>query len=360
MGEKKLMKKRFIAITAALIIALGLPSLTLVSCGAKNNETQTGNSVNPANSAEATGGEAGTGGLGRQLNIGIVGAACELHFYAAEKLGLYEAAGYDINWIHVGTEQTAMIAAGTIDMTDGVLDHWLKPIENGLDIKATIGLQQGCMGTVVLADSPYYALEDLKGQTLATLNASGVGNYLWRLLLLEGYKPQEDFNWIQIQGDAAIAALETGEVEAVSGGDVGLWAKVKTGEARFLSMMSTDPQLADQTCCLLVFNRKFTEDYPDDVKKLTEVLYEASLYLQTEEHIKEITDYGYEMGLIASGNPEDAFEVGKTYTWKPGTQIGIDTFSSIFQAYQEFDIITKDADLQKVLDKLFIKYEEFM
>lgn len=332
------MKKK--SIISALILTLTL-LLTLAACGGGESKEET------------------AGGLERTLNIGIVGAACELHFYAAEKLGLYEAAGYDINWLHVGQEQTAMIAAGTIDITDGVLDHWLKPIENGLDVKATIALQQGCMATIVLADSPYYTLEDLKGQTLATLNASGVGNYLWRLLLLEGYKPLEDFDWTLITGDAAIAALENGEVEAVSGGDVGMWAKVKTGDARFISQMSTDPQLADQTCCLLVFNTKFTEDYPEDTKKLTDILYEASLYLQTEEHVKEIIDYGYENELILSGNPEDAFEVSKTYVWDPGTQIGIDTFSSIFRAYQEFDIITKDADLDKVIDKLFIKYEEY-
>ncbi|MDR2132766.1 MAG: ABC transporter substrate-binding protein [Clostridiales Family XIII bacterium] len=348
---------------AAVLLALATLTLLAGACSSGGSANQAENEA-PAESAEAAESAestetAWTSNLGRELNIGIVGAACELHFYAAEKLGLYEKAGYKVNWVHVGNEQTAMIETGTVDVTDGVLDHWLKPIENGLNIKATIGLHQGCMGVVVNGDSPYQTIEDLKGQTIGALNASGVGNYFWRLLLLEGYRPQDDFKWIQLTGEAAIAALENGEIAAISGGDTGFWPKVQSGDLRFISRQSTDPQLADQTCCVLVFNTKFSEDYPEDTKKLTEILYEASVYLQEKENIAEIVDYGYEKGLILSGDPATAYEVAESYTWDPGYQIGHDSFESIFKAYQEFDIITKDADPQKVIDRLFIKYDEF-
>jgi ABC-type nitrate/sulfonate/bicarbonate transport system substrate-binding protein len=121
--------------------------------------------------------------------------------------------------------------------------------------------------------------------------------------------------------------------------------------------MSTDPQIADQTCCLLIFSSKYAKANPEDVKAITQILYDASIYLQDDAHIKEIVDYGFAEKLILSGEPETTYEIAKTYKWNPGFDIGINTFSDIFKTYQQFGIITEDADVDKVVKNLFIQFD---
>jgi|GEM_PF-6132128 len=294
--------------------------------------------------------------IDRTLNIGIVGDACELHFYAAEMLGLFEKAGYKVNWIQT-MEQQAQIVAGKIDVTDGVLDSWLKAIEQGLDVKITTGLQQGCMGTIVLADSPYNTLSDLKGQKVGSMSPLGGGAsaYMWRLMVNQGIDPLNDYEWFPFEMSAALLALEKGEVSAVGLPDTVTWPLVKDGTARYVSRMGSDPELADQTCCVLVFNSDFTGKYPGVTKKLTEILTEAAEY--TETHKEEVIQYGYDSGLIIMGTAEDSVELTKAYKWTSGYKIAEDTFRSIFADYQRVNIIDKDIDVNKVVDRVFIKYD---
>ncbi|MDR0813787.1 MAG: ABC transporter substrate-binding protein [Oscillospiraceae bacterium] len=348
-------KSRSIKLIAALLTVAMLFTV-LVGCSKKEADpTPTPSTEAPATPDDTT--TAAPAAL-KPLKIGIIGAGCELHFYTAEKLGLYEAAGYDVELVHVNpAEQQMLIETGKIDVTDGVLDFWLKPIENGLDIKATIGIQQGCFAVVVREDSPYKTIADLKGKKIGTTHTSGVGEYFWRLLLADGYDPENDFEWVVLESAATQAALDSGEVDAISVGDSGIYPRVQSGELRFVAQMSTDPQIADETCCLLVFSSQYVKSNLEDVKAITQVLYDASIYLQSDEHKKEIVDYGFEKGLILSGEPATTYEIAKTYVWNPGFDIGIKTFTNIFKAYQGFGIISEDVSAEKVVENLFVQFD---
>jgi NitT/TauT family transport system substrate-binding protein len=301
--------------------------------------------------------------IGRPLNISLVGDSCELHFYAAEYLGLFEEAGYDVNWILNGPSVDVMplVASGKVDVTEGVLDGWLKPVEQGLDIRFTIGLEQGCMGTVVLADSPYQTIEDLKGKVVGGMGVVGssIFAYLYRVILKKGLDPINDFEWIGLDEAAALQALENGDAEAVVLPDSMSFAKVKDGTYRYITRMPDDESLREQTCCFLIFSPQFAEEFPDATKKLTEILYKASVFVQDPTQKAEVVKYGFDNNLIIMGEYEDTLELVEPFRWEPGGQIAADTFRDAFAAYQDAGIIDKGVDVEKFLEKSFINYEEF-
>jgi NitT/TauT family transport system substrate-binding protein len=296
--------------------------------------------------------------LDRPLKLGHYSAACESYFFAAEMLGLYEENGLDVEFIRVDNNIAKEgIVSGKLDVTDGVLQSWLKPIEQGLDVKFTLGLHQGCMSSVVLADSPYKSIADLKGKTIGVSAPIGSGamNYLYRTILHAGLDPVKDYEWVAFDIGALPTALDSHKVEAIVGGDATLYGKVKTGQHRFLTVMATDEYLEEELCCLLAFSPVFIKEHPDVAKVITKIMYEAAEY--TNSHKEEVVRYEHSMGYI-NGTLEDNLAVIAPYRFEPSVAIGLRSFEDSFRDYQATGIIDKGVDLKKVVDRAFIIYDD--
>jgi NitT/TauT family transport system substrate-binding protein len=215
-----------------------------------------------------------------------------------------------------------LIASGKIDATDGVLQAWLKPIQEGLDVRFTEGLQSGCISAIVLNTSTAKTWADLKGKTIGVSGTIGGGpmNYAFRDIAYEGLDPQNDYQWVAYSTTAALLiALEKGEVDAAVGGDVGNWSEVDKGTARFISYMATDAAYANEDCCLLAFNPDFAAKHPDLVKDLTLALYDGSQWVQNNKAaaVQYEVDNQYVAGTVA-----DNLRVVDSYAFTPGAQIG--------------------------------------
>jgi NitT/TauT family transport system substrate-binding protein len=352
----------------ALLLICAMFTASLAACGGGSGGAEsTGTDAAVDTSTEDANAETAAAdydwSIGRPLNISLVGDSCELHFYAAEYLGLFEEAGYEVNWILNGpsVDVKPLLASGKIDVTEGVLDGWLKPVEQGLDIRFSIGLEQGCMGTVVLADSPYQDISDLKGKTIGGMGVVGssIFAYLYRVILKAGLDPIEDYEWIGLDQAAALQALENGDAEAVVLPDSISFAKVKDGTYRYITRMPNDESLREQTCCFLMFSPQFAEEFPGAAKKLTEILYKASVFVQDPEQKNDVVKYGFDNELIIMGTYEDSIELVEPFRWEPGGQIAEYTFRDAFAAYQDAGIIDKGVDVDKFLTKSFLNYEEF-
>ena len=349
---------------ASLLLAVLFVAAALVACAQTPAATSAAPSepaaasAAPSESAAASEAAAPAKLLDRPLQLGYYQGNCELHWYAAEKLGLFQKYGLDVEWTVVNDANAATsLAAGKIDATDGILQGWVKPIEQGLDIRFTLGMQQGCMSTVTLADAPYTKLEDLKGKTIGVLGTIGGGphNYLTRTILnTTKLDPAKDFEYVAFADPAAlISALETDKVQAITSVDALNYAGVTAGKFKWLTVMATDEYLKPETCCLLAFNPKFIEEHKDAAAAFTKAVYEASLYAQ--DHKEELIQYAFDKGYIINGTPEDNLAIADLYEWAPGYDIAVSSFSNSFKDYQTAGLIDKNVNLQKVLDRTFVK-----
>ncbi|MDR0851937.1 MAG: ABC transporter substrate-binding protein [Clostridiales Family XIII bacterium] len=339
----------------SLLLALAL-AFSFAACGNSSNSSAAGSGGTTAGGDAVAAADDTT--LDRVLQIGIYANPCEAHFFAADLLGLFEEAGYTVEWTQVadGTAQE-YLTTGKIDITDGVLDGWLKPIEQGLDVRFTEALNQGCMATATLADTPIDSVEELVGKTIGVLGpiGGGVMDYLVRLIVEHGLDVDNDFEWVSFGDPAALSlALDNGDIDALVTVDSLVWDRVTAGEYKFVTQLSYDPETIAETCCLLMISPQLVDEHPGVAKKLTEILYQGALYAQ--DNIEEVIRYAQLKELIA-GDVETNIDIARSYTFAPGVDLGLLSFTNAFKAYQVAGLIDADVDLDAIIDRTFVRYE---
>lgn len=75
-------------------------------------------------------------------------AVCTAAAPFAKERGLFAAHGLDVEFVNFGGSTEALleaIATGKADAGIGMALRWLKPLEQGFDVKITAGLHGGCM-----------------------------------------------------------------------------------------------------------------------------------------------------------------------------------------------------------------------
>ena len=338
--------KKLRLITVLCVVLISVP-LLLSGCSNKAPSTPA-----PSGSADAAPVKRL---MDRPLMLGFQGASCEAYFYAAEMLNLYEKYGLDVEMVRA-TNARDNIASGKLDVTESVIQEWVIPIEQGLDVKFTLGMHQGCSACVVLADSPFYTIHDLIGKTIGVGPVLGGGsqNYMYRYIMSEGLDPANDFQWTAYEGPASIFALESGQVEAIIAPDPFIIMKIESGEYRYISNLSTDEYTIDELCCLLVCSSKFVNDYPEAAKEFTKAIYEATEYVQ--DHREEVTRYAMSKDYLM-GTLEENLACVKYYTYKPSVAVGRQTLENSFRDYKKAGLIDESVDIQAVIDRVYVTFD---
>ena len=98
------------------------------------------------------------------IKIGHFGALCEAPFFIANEKGFFKKEGLDVELLK-GDDAINRdgITLGKLQVTDGVLQAWIKPLEQGLDVRFTLGIHSGCISTIVMANSPFKNSKISKG-----------------------------------------------------------------------------------------------------------------------------------------------------------------------------------------------------
>jgi NitT/TauT family transport system substrate-binding protein len=219
-----------------------------------------------------------------------------------------------------------------------------------------MAMHQGCLSTLTLADAPYQSWTDLKGQKIGIVGTVGGGmaNYAFRLILDEGLNPQTDFEWLSFDYAGANIALENGDVEAIVTADTAVHAAVEGGKYRRITYMANDAYMQDESCCILAFSPDFVEENPVLLTELVKALKEANDYLQNNK--EEVIAYALEKGYL-DGTLEDNYAIIEPFDFNASAALAKYTIEKSFKDYQEFGLIDKNVDLNKVLDLVFVEIE---
>jgi NitT/TauT family transport system substrate-binding protein len=276
-------------------------------------------------------------GSDNKITLGYKGAACEPYFYTAIEKGIFKKYGLNVTAFKVTSNDP--ISVGKVDVSDTVLQSLLVPILNGMNIKFTIGLHQGCVSTIVKPDSTFNSWKDLKGKTIGLSGAIGTGTQLYamRLILAEGVDQNKDVTWKPFPDQASeIMAFENGEIDAAVGGDRLNYLEVVAGKARWFSYMATDPLYQNESCCVLMFNGDFIKNHPEVARAFTAACYEATLW--SAQNMDEAI--GIEIdGKYVAGNYADNLVLQRTYPYVPGYKLAYDSIYNSIVDYKRGNVI---------------------
>src|SRR5918999_1212785 len=81
-----------------------------------------------------------------KVRVGYIGLSCEAPLFTAVEKGFFKEEGLEVELVRCewATYKDAL-ALGRYDVTHHLVMYFLKPIEQGMDVKFTGGVQRGCL-----------------------------------------------------------------------------------------------------------------------------------------------------------------------------------------------------------------------
>src|SRR5256886_14903347 len=183
----------------------------------------------------------------------------------AKEQGIFAKHNLDVDFINFGgsTEQLLeAIATGKADAGIGMALRWLKPLEQGFDVRITTGVHGGCIRLLGSKAANIDSLESLRGKSIAISDqASPAQNFCSIALAKKGIDPVRDVDWRQYPSDLLALAVEKGEAQALTDNDPRTYLWLKGG--KFTEVVTNIPgDFSDGGCCGLAIHGSRTPGEP--------------------------------------------------------------------------------------------------
>lgn len=208
-------------------------------------------------------------------------AVCLVTLPVAIDYGFFKKQNLDTDLVNFAgsTDQLLeAIATGKAEGGVGMALRWLKPLEQGFDVKIAAGTHGGCMRVLTRADSGLNRLSDLKGKVVAVSDMAGPDkNFFSIQLAKQGIDPNADVDWRPYPGNLLTVAVEKREVQAFLVADplAYLWLKDKTYKEIASNL---DGEYRNMTCCILGLRGSLVRDEPLVARAVTQALLDAAAF----------------------------------------------------------------------------------
>jgi NitT/TauT family transport system substrate-binding protein len=219
-------------------------------------------------------------------------AACQSPLAFGLFKDTYKKHNLDVELFNQGASGQTLIqalATGKADAGSGLIGDWLKPLEQGFDVKLFVGSHGGCMRLMASKESGVVDLTGVKGKTIATYGIGSTPQVAFQVSLKRaGIDPETDVTWKAVPFDLVGETVARGQADL--GAHLDPWA-YSIGKKHNLTMIA-DTQTGiyqDRTCCVLGVNGRYLKENRDAVRRLAAANIEIHEY--TSEHPDEVAQW---------------------------------------------------------------------
>ncbi len=218
-----------------------------------------------------------------KIRVGYIGLTCEAPIFTAVEKGFFKEEGLDVELVKCEwANYKDVLALGGFDVTHHLIMYFLKPIEQGLDVKFTGGIHRGCLRVQVATKGNIHSVADLRGKRIGV---PGMGTppfiFATRVLGANGIDPAKDITWRVFPAGELGLALDKGEVDAVADSEPIGSLLVADGKVRNLADQASDPPYSGEYCCAVLANGKYLAKNPKAVAAATRALLKAAKWVET-------------------------------------------------------------------------------
>ena len=212
-------------------------------------------------------------------------AICTVGVPVAATQGIFERHNLDVELINFGgsTDQLLeAIATGKADAGVGMALRWLKPLEQGFDVKITTGIHGGCMRLFALPGSGIRTVADFKGRTLGASDMAAPDKNFFTIVAAKlGLDPERDLAWRQFPADLLSEALKRGDIQGFALGDP-LASLIRDRDGLVEVANNLDGEYATRSCCILgVRGSLIRQDLPA-ARAITASILEAQQWVHAD------------------------------------------------------------------------------
>lgn len=224
----------------------------------------------------------GLTGAPRKLKLSWnANAVCLAPLAVALDHGFFKKQNLDVELINYSgsTDQLLeAIATGKSDAGVGMALRWLKPLEQGFDVKIVAGTHGGCLRAFVPAKSDIKGVADFKGKVIAVGDMAGPDKNFFAVQLAKiGLNPDKDVEFRQFPGNLVQLAVQKGEAQVGLASDPLAYLWLKDGEFKEVGS-NLDGPYRDISCCIVGVRGSLIRQEPLVARALTQSLLDAAMF----------------------------------------------------------------------------------
>ena len=218
-----------------------------------------------------------------KVRVGYIGITCEAPIFSAVENGFFREEGLDVELVKCDwSKYKDVLAMGGFDVTQHLIMYFLKPIEQGLDVKFTAGIHRGCLRVQAATKGNIQTVKDLRGKRIGV---PGMGTppfiFATRVLGANGIDPSKEITWLVFPAGELGLALDKGEVDAVADSEPIGTLLLADGKVRNVADQATDAPYKDEYCCAVIVNGKFLANNPKAAAAATRALLKGAKWVET-------------------------------------------------------------------------------
>jgi NitT/TauT family transport system substrate-binding protein len=217
-----------------------------------------------------------------KIRVGYIGISCEAPIFTAVEKGFFKEEGLEVEMVRCQWAQYKdVLALGGYDITHHLVMYFLKPIEQGMDVKFTGGIHRGCLRVQAPVNSPIKTVKDLRGKRIG-VPGMGTPPFIFanRVLGANGIDPGKDIQWrVFPAGDLGLA-MEKGLVDAVADSEpIGTLLEAE-GKVKNIADQAVDAPYNQEYCCAVLLNGEFLRKYPKASAAGTRAMLKGAKWVQ--------------------------------------------------------------------------------
>lgn len=224
-----------------------------------------------------------SGGTGTKVRVGYIGITCEAPIFTAVEKGFFKEEGLDVTLVKCEwANYKDVLALGGYDITHHLVMYFLKPIEQGLDVKFTGGIHRGCLRVQAGTKSTIQSVKDLRGKRIG-VPGMGTPPFIFanRVLGANGIDASKDVTWLVFPAGELGLALDKGEIDAVADSEPIGSLLIADGKVRNIADQASDSPYKEEYCCAVLANGKFLAKNPKATAAATRALLKAAKWVET-------------------------------------------------------------------------------
>ena len=219
----------------------------------------------------------------KKVRIGYIGLTCEAPIFTAYEKGFFKEEGLEPELVKCAwANYKDNLALGSYDITHHLVMYFLKPIEQGLDVRFLAGIHRGCLRVQAGVKTNIQTIEDLKGKRIGV---PGMGTppfvFANRVFGTRGINPAKDITWKVFPAGELGLAIDKGEVDAVCNAEPIGSLLIAEGKVRNIADQMMDAPYKDEYCCEVIANGKWVDANPDTAARATRALLKGAKWVET-------------------------------------------------------------------------------
>ena len=291
-----------------------------------------------------------------KVRVGFIGITCEAPIFTAIELGFFKEEGLEPELVKCEwSKYKDVLALGGYDITHHLVMYFLKPIEQGLDVKFTAGVHTGCLRVQSSAKGNIHKIAELRGKKIA-VPGMGTPPFIFanRVLGANGIDAMKEIEWRVYPAGELGLALEKGEVDAVANSEPIGSLLLAQGIARTVADQAKDAPYKDEYCCAVVLNGRWLSANPKVAAAATRALLKGAKWVDANPRLA--ARMSVEKKYLAS-NPELNTTAIGNLDYMPSVVGAEKAVRSAAEEMKVAGMLSATTDVQALARKAFVHLE---